>query len=377
MIEEASLLESENLDDFSLHELVREMERRSRIHQKWVEIYWRDFIPFAHGARLFGQIYNDAVHPSDPHEFMGLLAATEMESLKRNRLLEELAREVREASELRKLLETADFVNVAPSFLKQLDYFVTNYGRLICPDPSLNRCRVHLCGILRRMATAARTRVRSQSGINALTEAFLSKFNGKKREEAAEMLDLARASYRLRDDDNIYLGRIESALDESIASAEARLSADSAGTEDHGSYAARIAVVKKKAYVPHSTVNAATPSDHIDFRPRQLTGQPAGPGLVEGPARVIFKVSDLTEFQVGEILVCDAVDPTMTFVVPLSVGIVERRGGMLIHGAIIAREYGLPCVTGVPEATTLIRTGDRITVDGYLGIVIIETDTVQ
>jgi phosphoenolpyruvate synthase/pyruvate phosphate dikinase len=49
--------------------------------------------------------------------------------------------------------------------------------------------------------------------------------------------------------------------------------------------------------------------------------------------------------------------------------VVERRGGMLIHGAIIAREYGLPCVTGIPDATALIHTGDEITVDGYLGIV--------
>jgi pyruvate,water dikinase len=59
----------------------------------------------------------------------------------------------------------------------------------------------------------------------------------------------------------------------------------------------------------------------------------------------------------------------MTFVVPLAAGVVERRGGMLIHGAIIAREYGLPCVTGVPDAVSLIHTGDSITVDGYLGIV--------
>ena len=69
--------------------------------------------------------------------------------------------------------------------------------------------------------------------------------------------------------------------------------------------------------------------------------------------------------------VCDAVDPNMTFIVPIASGIVERRGGMLIHGAIIAREYGLPCVTGIPDVTLLIKTGDRITVDGYLGIVII------
>ncbi len=59
----------------------------------------------------------------------------------------------------------------------------------------------------------------------------------------------------------------------------------------------------------------------------------------------------------------------MTFVMPLAAGIVERRGGMLIHGAIIAREYGLPCVTGVAGATSRITTGQTITVDGYLGIV--------
>ncbi len=61
----------------------------------------------------------------------------------------------------------------------------------------------------------------------------------------------------------------------------------------------------------------------------------------------------------------------MTYVVPLAAAVVERRGGMLIHGAIIAREYGLPCVTGVAEAAALIRNGEILTVDGYLGIVTI------
>jgi pyruvate,water dikinase len=92
-------------------------------------------------------------------------------------------------------------------------------------------------------------------------------------------------------------------------------------------------------------------------------------------ARVILEPEDLLDFKSGEVLVCDALDPNMTFVVPLASGIIERRGGMLIHGAIIAREYGLPCVTGIPDATELIRTGDVISVDGYLGIVVIETRT--
>ena len=69
---------------------------------------------------------------------------------------------------------------------------------------------------------------------------------------------------------------------------------------------------------------------------------------------------------------CDAIEPNMTFVVPLAVAIIERRGGMLIHGAIIAREYGIPCVTGIADATRIIQTGDIVTVDGHLGIVTID-----
>jgi pyruvate,water dikinase len=107
----------------------------------------------------------------------------------------------------------------------------------------------------------------------------------------------------------------------------------------------------------------------VAIKPRQLIGQPAGPGIARGRARVIRAHSDLADFQHGDVMVCDAVDPNMTFVVPLAAAVVERRGGMLIHGAIIAREYGLPCVTGIPDATNLVRTGADITVDGYLGIV--------
>ncbi len=104
-------------------------------------------------------------------------------------------------------------------------------------------------------------------------------------------------------------------------------------------------------------------------KPRQLLGNPSGRGVSEGYARVILKEGDLFKVKAGEVLVCDAVDPNMTFVVPLCSAIIERRRGMLIHGAIIAREYGIPCITGVPDATQLIKNGDYLTVDGFLGIV--------
>lgn len=368
-------LESMDLEALPLEELASEAERRGDIHRRWVETYWRDFIPFAHGARLFGQVYNDAVRPADPYEFMGLLAATEMESLKRNRLLEGMARELRESPRLRNAIERGDAAREDPSFGGRLDAFVSRYGLLICPGGPSADCRFHVSGILLKMAEAPPT---SSGAVPASVsaEAFLSRFEGKQREEAAEMLDLARASYRLRDDDNLHLARIEAELDRAVALAEARLAPDSVTPEDLGACRERISRVKKKGYVPRSTAASPTVNPDFEIRRRQLTGQPAGPGLARGPARVITKRSDLTQFQSGEVLVCDAVDPAMTFVVPLCAGIVERRGGMLIHGAIIAREYGLPCVTGVTEATTRIRTGQALTVDGYLGIVIVGPDSI-
>ena len=59
----------------------------------------------------------------------------------------------------------------------------------------------------------------------------------------------------------------------------------------------------------------------------------------------------------------------MTHLVPLAAAVVERRGGMLNHGAIIARELGIPCVNGVANVVGVLQDGDRVTVDGYLGIV--------
>ena len=103
--------------------------------------------------------------------------------------------------------------------------------------------------------------------------------------------------------------------------------------------------------------------------PRQLIGQPASPGVASGLVRCIRGREDLGAFRQGEVLVCDAIQPTMTHLVPLAGAIVERRGGMLIHGAIIARELGIPCVNGVRQAAEILGNGDLVTVDGHLGIV--------
>jgi pyruvate,water dikinase len=188
---------------------------------------------------------------------------------------------------------------------------------------------------------------------------------------AEEILDVGRSSYQIRDDDNIHLARHKALVIDAVKVGRSRLR----GAETTDGQAIDpdriVAALRHPNLVvepPPETAALAT-EDGIRSQPRQLVGQPAGPGVATGPARLIAEVEDLFDIEAGEVLVCDAVEPNMTFVVPMMSAVVERRGGMLIHGAIIAREYGLPCVTGVPNATTRIETGDRLTVDGYLGIV--------
>jgi len=73
MIAEAERLSAISLINMSDQILADEIQKRLEINHKWVTIYWADFIPYAHGVRLFGQVYNDALRPDDPYEFMDLL----------------------------------------------------------------------------------------------------------------------------------------------------------------------------------------------------------------------------------------------------------------------------------------------------------------
>jgi pyruvate,water dikinase len=195
----------------------------------------------------------------------------------------------------------------------------------------------------------------------------LDAFSESRHGESLELLDLARACYRLRDDDNIHLGRIESQSAAAVAEGRRRLDSDGAAGEECEALKAALENLDFGNRMHPASQPAISVGDRV--LARQLIGQPAGPGVAKGKARVVRRHADLEDFAHGEILVCDAVDPNMTFVVPLAAAVVERRGGMLIHGAIIAREYGLPCVTGIPDVTSLVQTGDLLTVDGYLGIV--------
>ena len=99
-----------------------------------------------------------------------------------------------------------------------------------------------------------------------------------------------------------------------------------------------------------------------------LTGSPASTGTVTGKARVVLDPVG-AHLEPGEILVAPSTDPGWTPLFLTAGGLVMEMGGSNSHGAVVAREYGIPAVVGVPEATHKIETGQLITVDGAAGLV--------
>lgn len=100
-----------------------------------------------------------------------------------------------------------------------------------------------------------------------------------------------------------------------------------------------------------------------------LSGLGASRGIARGRVRVVPELARLSEVEPGEILVADNIDPGWTSVFPLIAGLITETGGVLSHGAILAREYGVPTVTGVAGVTTLLSTGTVIEIDGHRGTI--------
>ena len=97
-----------------------------------------------------------------------------------------------------------------------------------------------------------------------------------------------------------------------------------------------------------------------------LVGDGVSPGIVEGPVRVVVDPRGV-QLVPGEILVCPATDPGWTPLFLSAGGLVMELGGMMTHGSVVAREYGIPAVVGVHDATRRLQTGQRVRVDGSTG----------
>lgn len=99
-----------------------------------------------------------------------------------------------------------------------------------------------------------------------------------------------------------------------------------------------------------------------------LRGIPISPGSVNGSVRHVRSIADWANVAVGDIIVAPVIDPGMAPLFGIAAGLIVEMGGTLSHGAIIAREYGLPAVANVTDAMSLLKEGDRIRLDASRGI---------
>ena len=99
-------------------------------------------------------------------------------------------------------------------------------------------------------------------------------------------------------------------------------------------------------------------------------GVPISAGYVEGPVCIVLSPTDARKMKRDDILVMPVIDPGMAPLLGLAAGLVVEMGGTLSHGAIIAREYGLPAVANVRQVTRLLKDGDRVAVDATAGTII-------
>jgi rifampicin phosphotransferase len=227
-----------------------------------------------------------------------------------------------------------------------------------------NEARRQPAGWLKeRIVRAAARRVRVLMGVRESPKFFAIRMMGIARKALLEVgQEFAQAGIINRAEDLVFLNIAEL---EALSRNEQRdwkaLIAERRATyerETRRGQVPRVLVSDGRAF--YEGVGAGTDTGDV------ITGSPVSPGVVEGVVHVIFNPHE-TQLAPGEILVCPGTDPAWTPLFMVAGGLITEVGGMMTHGSVVAREYGIPAVVGVHQATTRLKTGQRIRMDGTAG----------
>ncbi|GIV63880.1 MAG: phosphoenolpyruvate synthase [Bellilinea sp.] len=215
-----------------------------------------------------------------------------------------------------------------------------------------------------RLVAFLASRVRAWMGLREYPKFFLVRVFGAFREVLLQIGDeLSRRGWLERADDLVFLKLPElRRLAENPADpvwrrliAERRMAFE---YEMHRRQVPRILLSDGRAF--YAGIVGRDESQQV------LWGSPVSPGVAEGRVRVVTDPRR-ADLQPGEIMVCPGTDPTWTPLFLTAGGLIMEMGGMMTHGAVVAREYGLPAVVGVDQATRVLRTGQRVRLDGSTG----------
>jgi rifampicin phosphotransferase len=306
---------------------------------------------------------------------------------------------------------SADFRRGAlpPVLQRAIETFLVRYGHRAIAEIDLGLPRwsedpSHLLGAIanyQRLDTAALAPdaqfARGAREADATIATLLSRVHGPRRFLARRFLRRVRALAGVREAPKFHVvqvfahGRailapvgVALAADGRIAAAddiwfltlpEARRAL--AGEDMHARVAERRAEYRReerRRHIPRVLLSDGTDAEAAFASPATdgaIRGTPASPGTARGVAHVMLSPAG-ARLEPGEVLVAPATDPGWTPLFLTASALVMEMGGMMSHGAVVAREYGIPAVVGVPDATTRIASGEHIVVDGSAGTVALE-----
>ncbi|HEY6204024.1 MAG TPA: PEP/pyruvate-binding domain-containing protein [Candidatus Limnocylindria bacterium] len=296
-----------------------------------------------------------------------------------------------------------------PVLQQELETFLVRYGHRAIAEIDLGLPRwsedpSHLLGAIanyQRLDTAALAPdaqfARGAREADATIATLLSRVHGPRRFVARKLLRRVRALAGVREAPKFQVVRVFARGRAILAPVGVALAADGrvaaaddiwfltlhdarravAGEDMHARVAERRAEYRReerRRHIPRVLLSDGTDAEAAFASPATdgaIRGTPASPGTARGVAHVMLSPAG-ARLEPGEVLVAPATDPGWTPLFLTASALVMEMGGMMSHGAVVAREYGIPAVVGVPEATTRIATGEHVVVDGSAGTVALE-----
>ncbi len=416
----------QGLDDGQLVDVFHTADQHGR--RLW-EIHFELVFLCGYVRRQLDELCQDLFGPDSPYTAVSLTSGEETWSVANGRALQDLADLARSHPAVWEAIQQGSWRDVrprlaaapgGPAFLTAFETFIAVHGRKLAgelmdptwfDDPTIPLD--NLRQLLRLGGEWGRERradvLAERRRLTAAAFDRLANYPGPVVDEFRSWLESARVASRLMEDHNFYIDQQTAFYFRRLARAFAdRLTA--AGTlnrpedvafleagelvpaltgelsEVRALVAGRQEEMRRWAKYPApmelGTV-AGPPPEHPLFGrrggapepppnlsdPNRLTGQPGSRGQARGRARVIASLSEASQLEPGDILVTVTTSPSWATWYPLLGGLVTESGSALSHAAVVAREYGIPAVVSVSGATTRIRTGMGIDLDGTAGTV--------
>ncbi len=228
MDQDAEEMAAIELSQLNNRELAEEYLQRRRTLDKWLSIYKEKCIPMAHGLRLFGEFYNDLIKPEDPHEFVSLLHSDDLLAVQRNLQLHKMAELLRNDPRLLQQLKDRHEIPDGSKLKLMFEAFNRQYSGI---NWVLQK-ELDLTSWLVKLAEQDDDDKKARRQPADKEQAFFDQVPVAERGMAARILAVAKASYLLRDNDNLYLGKVRSGV--SAAEQEIGKRIDSGAAEELG-----------------------------------------------------------------------------------------------------------------------------------------------